>query len=260
MIQPNAVEIPIGSAQRSDAKPVLSLVATFPVGSARIVPSERLLSQETIAALTAAERVHPNHDILAEVWRGFERGALRVVSCFHDEEHYGLRLARSPASAGLTTEQSVLLKRYFRSGLQKVLSLDDGVSPSLVTTHLNTALSRIGLTCWPSRVPLLVVLASVAADGEAITGAERSWCEGGHEVVTLRSPRAWLAERLSPGEAAVAWLQVEGLTLQEIAARRGAARRTVANQIGTVHRKLGVSRRAELLKLLIDAYRRGLLG
>jgi DNA-binding NarL/FixJ family response regulator len=52
---------------------------------------------------------------------------------------------------------------------------------------------------------------------------------------------------LSPAEAAVVTLAVSGLSNDDIAFRRCAATRTVANQIGSAFRKLGVHSRAELI-------------
>jgi DNA-binding CsgD family transcriptional regulator len=51
---------------------------------------------------------------------------------------------------------------------------------------------------------------------------------------------------LSEAEHAVAWLAAEGHSNEEIARRRGSTSRTVANQLGEVYRKLGISGRREL--------------
>jgi DNA-binding CsgD family transcriptional regulator len=51
---------------------------------------------------------------------------------------------------------------------------------------------------------------------------------------------------LSPAERAVVALALEGLSNDQIACRRGSSTRTVANQLASAYRKLGVSGRAEL--------------
>jgi DNA-binding CsgD family transcriptional regulator len=51
---------------------------------------------------------------------------------------------------------------------------------------------------------------------------------------------------LSPAELEVARLAVSGMANRAIALRRGSAPRTVANQLATVFRKLGVGSRSEL--------------
>ena len=55
-----------------------------------------------------------------------------------------------------------------------------------------------------------------------------------------------LADRLTAAERTVAKLAMHGLSNQEIAERRGTSVRTVANQIATILRKLGLSSRREL--------------
>jgi DNA-binding NarL/FixJ family response regulator len=54
---------------------------------------------------------------------------------------------------------------------------------------------------------------------------------------------------LSTAERDVARLVVAGWTNAQIAGARGSATRTVANQVASVFRKLGVDRRAELAAL-----------
>ncbi len=54
------------------------------------------------------------------------------------------------------------------------------------------------------------------------------------------------APALTPGEAAVASLAVTGLSNAGIARARGSSPRTVANQLASVFRKLGVASRLEL--------------
>ena len=50
-------------------------------------------------------------------------------------------------------------------------------------------------------------------------------------------------------EASVAALALRGLTNAEIASRRGSSPRTVANQMASIFRKLGIGSRRELLAL-----------
>jgi DNA-binding NarL/FixJ family response regulator len=60
-----------------------------------------------------------------------------------------------------------------------------------------------------------------------------------------RGPR----EPLTPSEAEVRALVLAGLSNRQIALRRGRAVRTIANQVASLFRKLGVSSRAELASL-----------
>jgi DNA-binding CsgD family transcriptional regulator len=74
---------------------------------------------------------------------------------------------------------------------------------------------------------------------------------GGERLVVLSLPLdppggSSFRDALTPAEAEVASLACAGLTNAEIAARRGASVRTVANQIAAVLRKTGAASPREL--------------
>jgi DNA-binding CsgD family transcriptional regulator len=70
-------------------------------------------------------------------------------------------------------------------------------------------------------------------------------------VVSVPVSRAPGAGTLTAAEAAVAREAVAGRSNAEIARRRGSSPRTVANQLASAYRKLGVVSRAELAARLI---------
>lgn len=81
-------------------------------------------------------------------------------------------------------------------------------------------------------------------------------CEGGTRLVLsfpLR-PARW-PECLTQAERAVAELVLDGASNAEIAAARGTSRRTVANQIATIFRKLDASSRVDLAARIFGATR-----
>lgn len=57
---------------------------------------------------------------------------------------------------------------------------------------------------------------------------------------------------LSEAERAVVGLAVVGLSNKDIASRRGSSPRTVANQLASAYRRLGVGSRAELIARLVE--------
>jgi DNA-binding CsgD family transcriptional regulator len=66
-------------------------------------------------------------------------------------------------------------------------------------------------------------------------------------VYILEVPRQCAGEeKLSAGERAVVALARQGLSNQEIAKARGTSPRTVANQLASAYRKLGIDGRAGL--------------
>jgi DNA-binding NarL/FixJ family response regulator len=65
-------------------------------------------------------------------------------------------------------------------------------------------------------------------------------------VVSVPNDDEQLLAALSTAEGDVAMLAAEGITNAAIAQRRGTSRRTVANQMASIFRKLGIGSRLEL--------------
>jgi DNA-binding CsgD family transcriptional regulator len=84
---------------------------------------------------------------------------------------------------------------------------------------------------------------------------------GGDEFVVVSEPIVGAADlaALTEAEREVARLVADGCSNQAIAAKRGRAPTTVANQLAAIFRKLAVSSRSELIARLVDlqAERRG---
>jgi DNA-binding CsgD family transcriptional regulator len=80
----------------------------------------------------------------------------------------------------------------------------------------------------------------------------------GQEVALLEFPKSdgcLRATGVTVAERVVLGLAAAGLSNAEIAERRGVSRRTVANQIASVFRKLGVHSRLELQAWLAGVHR-----
>jgi DNA-binding NarL/FixJ family response regulator len=71
----------------------------------------------------------------------------------------------------------------------------------------------------------------------------------------LRRPRAFAA--LTAAELAIAEGAIEGASTRALARARGVSERTVANQLASIYRKLGVYSRQELVALVCGALDRG---
>jgi DNA-binding NarL/FixJ family response regulator len=70
-------------------------------------------------------------------------------------------------------------------------------------------------------------------------------------VMSIPSMLERLPAKLTTAERAVAALVLEGLSNREVATLRGTSVRTIANQVGSLFRKLGVNDRTELVGLLL---------
>jgi DNA-binding CsgD family transcriptional regulator len=77
---------------------------------------------------------------------------------------------------------------------------------------------------------------------------------GGEPFVVLSLPLdTWMPACLSPSEREVALAVLGGLSNAEIARRRGTSSRTVANQLASIYRKVGVSSRSGLTAHLLGS-------
>ena len=74
--------------------------------------------------------------------------------------------------------------------------------------------------------------------------------EGRKVVLLATEDDSSTLEELTDGERSVALLATEGLSNTDIAERRGCSVRTVANQLASVYKKLGVSSREQLVSRL----------
>lgn len=77
---------------------------------------------------------------------------------------------------------------------------------------------------------------------------------GDAEYTVISMPRLALEDlaKVTEAEREVVALTLEGMSNAEIAKERAVSERTVANQLSSVYRKLGVNSRAELVAWLLD--------
>ncbi len=150
-----------------------------------------------------------------------------------------------------------ILERVLRGESRKQVLFDLRISSSTVAGSLKNSLRRFGIECKPASVPVLLLMAarSAAAKQASLTAHSAGFCWDGATYLTVGVPRPEraLSAALTPAELAVALKLVEGRSHAQISGARRASTRTVANQLGAVFRKLGVSGRAELLDFSIRA-------
>ena len=157
-------------------------------------------------------------------------------------------------SARLSARDTEILERALLEGVRKSVAVDFGLCPSSIAEILRRCFVFMGLSCWPSRIPLLLVLAAHAKHApDAQRGSTLLLAQNQHflrQSISVARPDNELAEWLSPAEYAVTRLLIEGKSYQEMAKLRDTSKRTVANQLASAFHRLGISGRAELLCLL----------
>jgi DNA-binding CsgD family transcriptional regulator len=190
---------------------------------------------------------------LAALWSELVSGLCRIERSDMTSEYCSFVVSRSPKSQAIRPRDRQILERSLLEGGRKSVGTDFSLSPSGVSEVLRRNFELMGLACWSSRIPMLLVLAAHAHRGLLGTGSARSQLMELHfsaQTVTAHRPDSELSAELSPAQFAVVRQVIEGKSHAEIAALRRTSTRTVANQLAAVFEQLDVSGRAELLCLL----------
>lgn len=147
-----------------------------------------------------------------------------------------------------------ILERSLLEGVRKSVAADYGLCPSSIAEILRRCFVSMGLSCWPSRIPLLIVMAAHAKHSRPSARATKAILSQNQQYarqsICVARPDNELSSWLSPAEYAVTRLLVEGRSYEEMAALRHTSKRTVANQLASAFHRLRISGRAELLCLL----------
>ncbi len=222
------------------AEPVLSAVALGPKG-----PVASRLADEAVT--------------LSALWTELVTGSCKVDDTLFSAETCTLVVRRErPAARGRVTALSQrdieILEQALLAGVRKSVAVDFCLCPSSIAEILRRCFLFMGLSCWPSRIPLLLVMAAHAKHAEeSALPAKRVLAQNQRltrQSITASRPDIQLAHELSAAEYGVTSLLVEGKSYAQIAELRRTSRRTVANQVAAAFHRLDISGRAELLCLL----------
>jgi len=160
----------------------------------------------------------------------------------------------SGTAARLSARDREILERALLEGVRKSVAVDFGLCPSSIAEILRRCFVFMGLSCWPSRIPLLLVMAAHARQAPAAERAAKVVLAQNQQflrqTISVGRPDNELSKWLSPAEYAVTRLLIEGKSYEELARLRQTSKRTVANQLASAFHRLGISGRAELMCLL----------
>jgi DNA-binding NarL/FixJ family response regulator len=145
---------------------------------------------------------------------------------------------------GLSRKEREVFERLMRGSCQKEIAYDIGVALTTVSAHVRFSLHKLGLENWETAVLVVAALENGLVVND-VTSA------GGERVVVLKVDlSAHDLARLTEAERTVALFALDGCTNAQIADLRRCSPRTVANQVASAFRKLGVRCRLELIRLL----------
>jgi DNA-binding CsgD family transcriptional regulator len=219
---------------------------------------KRTLERASSDAPTQAPRADPIR--LSALWTELVSGLCKIEQTLFSEQSCALVVTRSPCRAGgpapLPPRYVEVLERALIDGARKSVASDLGLCPSSIAEILKRGSQFMGLSCWPSRIPLVLTLSAHASRAPELSRAAAALVADNQQfqrqTVSVARPDDALAARLTPAEFAVTRLLIEGKSYAEMAAERRTSARTVANQLATAFSRLGVSGRAELVCLLAE--------
>jgi DNA-binding CsgD family transcriptional regulator len=208
---------------------------------------------------SASARAVDEGATLSALWTELISGLCKIEHTEFTQQTCSVVVTRGHRLSGgegarLSSRDTEILERALLEGVRKSVAVDFGLCPSSIAEILRRCFVFMGLSCWPSRIPLLLVLAAHAKhapDGQR--GAKLSLAQNQQflrQSISVARPDNELSEWLSPAEYAVTRLLIEGKSYQEMAKLRDTSKRTVANQLASAFHRLGISGRAELLCLL----------
>ena len=196
---------------------------------------------------------------LSALWTELVSGFCKIEGGAFTAQTCSLLVTRGHRAASAERERLPLrdieiMERSLIEGVRKSVAVDFGLCPSSVAEILRRCLVFMGLSCWPSRIPLLLVMAVHAKRGfESNRAAKLILAQNqqfSRQTISAVRPDNELESWLSPAEYAVTRLLIEGKSYAELANLRGTSKRTVANQLASAFHRLHISGRAELLCLL----------
>lgn len=193
---------------------------------------------------------------LGKLWQALSRGALRFRDACATNERYIAILAAPADPEPLNQRKLRLFEQILLGTPPKVVAIDSRISLSSVTAATQDTLHAMGLPHRGLQASVILTMAARALHQPETTaqlGRMTPWEHDGQSLLVLSAERPDLhfPVALSSAEAEVLRHLLAGASYAEISGARAVSRRTVANQLATAFKKLGVSgRRATIGKLI----------
>ncbi len=188
------------------------------------------------------------------LWHALLSGDRCVANAYSSECGYHLDLTRPVTSAKrLRVSDALALEQLLLGTPQNVIALQDGLAPATISARIRRAVSALGLLQHRQLPTALVVLVQ-AAHGllppEAVLRVEP--CAGSvTEIVTVSRPNVDELATLSSAERTIVKSLLDGCARRDLPIVRERRPRTIANQIGSIYRKLKLSGRIPLISYVI---------
>jgi DNA-binding NarL/FixJ family response regulator len=174
-----------------------------------------------------------------DLWPSIVSGAFSVVERFDSDGRRWFVAFENDATKdarALTRREIAIAEHLAKGASNKLIAHAQGITPGAVSAHVDAIRLKVGLQSRAELVELLHAMRTTPATVGPFAGVLGAVCT---------RPLPQLVS-LTAAERSVALLAAHGLDDKSIARSRGSSVRTVANQLASVYRKLGIGSRAEL--------------
>ena len=207
--------------------------------------------EAALAARDSASELVP----LGSLLEALATGESRVAAYFLSDNIYYLvlRAAAGEPSTPCCQRGVDILRRILLGEPQKVIALDLHLSDTSVAMIAARVMRAFGFDGPAKRIPIVLMMAARAElepGGVWVPCSTVNRLDGVYRVVRVERPSPAVLEGLSECEQSIVELRLERRSNAEIARARNRSDNTVANQISTIRRKLGVPSRSGVLSLL----------
>lgn len=190
---------------------------------------------------------------MSDVWQQLVTGQMFIARTYATVGRCFVLTESRDRPRRAAPQELAVLERVLTGEQPKVVAAELGVSLPTVCQYCRNALDTFCNFTTPSRASTFIVMAAFAGQGITMPspvfhGVDHS----GYTVLSVALPDAELRCRLSKTELTVAHALIQGKSHAEICAERGTSPRTVANQLSSIYRKLGVSGRREFLTAILS--------
>lgn len=182
------------------------------------------------------------------LWSALESGAWSVVDLIDRDRRRFLLARENTGSVDALTRRECKVVEYASLGYSnKLIAYELGIESSTVSTHLSNASAKLGLHTRTAIIQTRAALTRQDPSDTSVAYIERS---GKRFAIVAMPTKPPLPASLSPAEREVVTLAFAAQSNAAIARTRGVSTRTVANQIASAMKKLGVGSRADMAAYL----------
>jgi DNA-binding CsgD family transcriptional regulator len=195
---------------------------------------------------------------LRDLWELLRDGRAFVSEAtYADGRCIAMVSSRSQAGSAPRSGDVEILGRLLAGEPMKVVAADFGLSLASLSDRCARTLRSMTTQDRVGRSPIILIMAALAARGLQLPSGRVEEQRPDGCVISAEVPSTPLGAPLTPCEAEVWRLILEGKACNEVALARRTSPRTAINQLSSIFRKLGVSGRVALRARAVEEQSRG---